>query len=165
MAAIRPLGEPPAPEALLAAGAAPEAGVGGALPTPPLCGFGAALEAGLVVAIPTDTVYGLAADPFRPGATDRIFEAKKRPRDVELPVLVADVEQALSLCAQELVAAGARRLMERFWPGPLTLVLPRRPGLDADLGSDDLTIGVRCPAHVVARTLCARVGPLAVTSA
>jgi tRNA threonylcarbamoyl adenosine modification protein (Sua5/YciO/YrdC/YwlC family) len=55
--------------------------------------------------------------------------------------------------------------MERFWPGPLTLVVARRPGLGADLGDDVATIGVRCPAHPVARKLCAAVGPLATTSA
>lgn len=122
-----------------------------------------ALRRGLPVGIPTDTVYGLAADPFLPGATDRIFEAKRRPRDVDLPVLVADRDQAMALVTG--VPEAAVRLMERFWPGPLTLVLPRAPGLEADLGDDDATIGLRCPDHAVARTLCARVGPLATTSA
>ena len=55
--------------------------------------------------------------------------------------------------------------MERCWPGALTIVVPRRPGLTADLGSDDATIGIRRPAHAVVRQLCQRVGPLAVTSA
>ncbi|HLI24554.1 MAG TPA: L-threonylcarbamoyladenylate synthase [Acidimicrobiales bacterium] len=122
-----------------------------------------ALRGGDIVGVPTDTVYGLAADPFRAGATDRLFRAKGRPRNVELPVLVADVAQALDLTFS--VPATARRLMERYWPGPLTLVLPRRPDLDADLGEDDATIGVRCPAHPVPRDLCQEVGPLATTSA
>lgn len=145
MAPIRTLGEPPSAAVITEAVAV--------------------LRNGLVVAVPTDTVYGLAADPFHAGATERIFEAKQRPRDVELPVLVADTDQALSLCAEEAVPDTARRLMTRFWPGALTLVLARRPGLAADLGSDDATVGIRCPSHVVVRALCARVGPLATTSA
>ena len=100
-----------------------------------------------IVGLPTDTVYGLAADPFRAGATDRLFVVKRRPRTVELPVLVADEDQALSLAVA--VPDSARRLMARYWPGPLTLVLPRRPDLNADLGQDDATVGVRCPDHPV----------------
>jgi tRNA threonylcarbamoyl adenosine modification protein (Sua5/YciO/YrdC/YwlC family) len=122
-----------------------------------------ALRAGQLVAVPTDTVYGLAADPFHTGATDRVYAAKRRPRQVDLPVLVADRGQALSLVIG--LTDAAERLMERFWPGALTLVLPRRPDLVADLGLDEATIGVRCPAHAVPRALCRRAGPLATTSA
>lgn len=122
-----------------------------------------ALAAGRIVAIPTDTVYGLAADPFHTGAADRLFALKRRPRDVSLPVLVAGAEQALEL-AEDLPAAG-RRLMEAFWPGPLTIVLPRRAALAADLGTDEATVGIRCPNHPVPLALCRRVGPLATTSA
>jgi tRNA threonylcarbamoyl adenosine modification protein (Sua5/YciO/YrdC/YwlC family) len=122
-----------------------------------------ALAAGDIVGIPTDTVYGLAADPFRTGASDRLFSLKRRPRTVELPVLVADVDQALSLAIA--VPESARRLMERYWPGAVTLVLPRRPDLNADLGADDATIGVRCADHPVPLTLCRQVGPLATSSA
>ena len=122
-----------------------------------------ALAGGQIVGIPTDTVYGLAADPFRPGATERLFEAKRRSREVDLPVLVASIDQAMSLTTA--VPAVASVLMRRFWPGPLTLVLPRRPDLVADLGEDEATIGVRCPAHPVPLALCAKGGPLATTSA
>jgi tRNA threonylcarbamoyl adenosine modification protein (Sua5/YciO/YrdC/YwlC family) len=122
-----------------------------------------ALSGGDIIGIPTDTVYGLAADPFHTGAADRLFRLKGRPRHVDLPVLVANEEQALSLCTA--VPAEARRLMERYWPGPLTLVLPRRPDLDADLGEEDVTIGIRCPAHPVPLAICAEVGPIATTSA
>jgi len=118
---------------------------------------------GRPIGLPTDTVYGLAADPFAPGAVDRIFEMKRRPRHVSLPVLVDGIEQALSLAAA--VPATATALMACFWPGPLTIVLPSRPGLAADLGDDDATVGVRCPDHPVARALCGLVGPLATTSA
>lgn len=123
----------------------------------------AALRAGHVVAIPTDTVYGLTVDPFRTGAADRLFAVKRRPREVDLPVLVASEEQALELAVA--VPDTARRLMELYWPGALTLVLPRNPDVTADLGTDDATIGLRCPAHAVPLALCAAAGPLATTSA
>ena len=122
-----------------------------------------ALAAAQVVALPTDTVYGLAADPFSTGGADRLFLLKRRPRDQDLPVLVADEAQALSLSTA--VPDSARRLMERFWPGALTVVLPRRPDLLADLGADEATVGVRCPAHPVPRALCRAHGPIATTSA
>jgi len=122
-----------------------------------------ALARGQLVVVPTDTVYGLAADPFRLGASDRVFAVKRRSRDLELPVLVASVDDAIALA--DGVPDVALALMERYWPGALTIVLPRRADLDADLGSDDATIGVRCPDHPVPRTLCRAVGPLATTSA
>ncbi len=122
-----------------------------------------ALRAGLVVGIPTDTVYGLAAEPSRPGATRRLFDLKARPQSVALPVLVADVAQALALAVADRMAVA---LMERWWPGALTLVLARRPSpWFADLGGDGETIGLRCPAHPVPLALAAAVGPLATTSA
>ncbi|MGH9105938.1 MAG: L-threonylcarbamoyladenylate synthase, partial [Acidimicrobiales bacterium] len=133
---------------------------------PPGTAVGLAVEAlagGDIVGLPTDTVYGLAADPFHTGASDRLFRVKGRPRAVELPVLVADQAQALALCTA--VPAAARRLMERWWPGPLTLVLPRRPDLSADLGEEDATIGIRCPAHPVPLAICGRLGAIATTSA
>lgn len=121
-----------------------------------------ALRAGRPVVVPTDTVYGLAADPRH---TRALFDIKNRPPEVALPVLVADTDQALALAAVDLCAA-ARRLMDRWWPGGLTLVVPRRHGLGFDLGGgDDATIGLRLPAHPVPVALAAAVGPLAVTSA
>ena len=122
-----------------------------------------ALEAGRVVALPTDTVYGLGVDPFRPGASDRLFAIKRRPRTVDLPLLVAGADQVLTVATA--VPPIAARLMGRYWPGPLTLVLPRRPDLAADLGDDEATVGVRCPDHEVPLMLCRRRGPLATTSA
>lgn len=124
----------------------------------------AALRAGEVVLIPTDTVYGLAVDPRRPGATARLFAVKERPVDVALPVLAADAAQAYALAGE--VSAACRRLTERFWPGPLTVVVERRLGLSLDLGGpDDRSIGLRVPDDPVVRRLAAEVGPLAVTSA
>jgi tRNA threonylcarbamoyl adenosine modification protein (Sua5/YciO/YrdC/YwlC family) len=124
----------------------------------------AALEAGLVVVIPTDTVYGLAVDPRRPGATGRLFAVKARPTDAALPVLAADAAAAFGLARD--VPDSASRLAARFWPGGLTIVVPRRDGLGLDLGgADDATIGIRVPDHELARELARRVGPLAATSA
>jgi L-threonylcarbamoyladenylate synthase len=122
-----------------------------------------ALDAGLPVAIPTDTVYALAVDPFVVGASERLFTIKRRSREIDLPVLVGSLEQALELVTA--LPQAARRLMEQFWPGPLTLVLPRRPDLEADLGDDELTVGVRMPSHPVPQELCRHVGPLGVGTA
>ncbi len=122
-----------------------------------------ALRDGDVVGLPTDTVYGLAADPWHSGAADRLFLVKGRPRRVELPVLVASEQQALDLATA--VPECARRLMARFWPGALTIVLPRREDVTADLGDDDETIGLRCPNHAVPLAVCRVFGPIATTSA
>ena len=121
-----------------------------------------ALRAGLVVVIPTDTVYGVAVDPFAEGATAKLFAAKRRPRDVTLPVLVGDPADAERIA---VVTPAARTLIDRHWPGGLTIVLDRRPHLTADLGTNEATVGVRCPDHDIARALCREIGPLAVTSA
>lgn len=132
-------------------------------PAEAIAAAAAALREGDIIGIPTDTVYGLAADPWHSGAADRLFLLKGRPRHVELPLLVASEAQALELTTS--VPASARRLMEAFWPGALTIVLPRRPDVEADLGDEDETIGVRCPAHPVPRALCEKAGPVATTSA
>lgn len=121
-----------------------------------------ALLDGEVVAVPTDTVYGLAVDPRLPGAVDRLFALKQRPGQLPLPILIAD-PAGLADLAETTSAAG--RLASRYWPGPLTLVLLRRPGVIFDLGGDPATIGLRCPANSLLRGLLRRIGPLAVTSA
>ena len=126
----------------------------------------AALADGAVVALPTDTVYGLAVDPAQPDAVERLFALKGRPADMALPILVAGSEQ-VALVAGDLEVA-ARALAERYWPGPLTLVVPRRPAFTVDLGgpaADRQTVGVRRPDHPVIVALCSLLGPLAVTSA
>ncbi len=122
-----------------------------------------ALRRGEVVALPTDTVYGVAVLATVAGAADKVFAAKDRPRDVTLPVLVANIDQALSIADE--VSQVERKLMQTFWPGALTIVLRRAPSFTADLGDETETIGVRCPASEVVRELAAIVGPLAVTSA
>ena len=130
------------------------------------CAAAEALADGAIVAVPTDTVYGLAVDPSQPEAVRRLFELKGRPADVPLPVLVAGAEQ-VALVAGRLESA-AQHLADRFWPGPLTLVVPRRRGFTVDLGGPPAarqTVGVRRPRHAVVVSLCELLGPLAVTSA
>jgi L-threonylcarbamoyladenylate synthase len=125
----------------------------------------AALRAGEVVALPTDTVYGLAALPAPAAHTARLFALKGRAADVPVAVLCASPDQGLALADPAGLTAPVRRIAARLWPGPLTLVLPRRPGLGYALGEPAGTIGVRCPDHPLVRALAAEVGPLATTSA
>ena len=118
-------------------------------------------DAGLV-AFPTDTVYGLAAAIDEPRAIRRLFETKGRPEEKAVPVLLADMS-ALSQVASD-VSPEMARLAEVFWPGPLTLVVPKLDWLPAEL-SALATIGVRVPDHPLALALLRATGPLAVTSA
>lgn len=125
-----------------------------------------ALADGWVVAVPTDTVYGLAVDPWNPAAVEKLFLLKERPSEVPLPVLVGDGRQVEQVA--EPLSGVATHLARRYWPGPLTLVVPRAPGFTADLGGPSaagLTVGVRWPDHPILRELCLRMGPLAVSSA
>jgi len=125
------------------------------------------LAEGLPVAVPTETVYGLAADALRPEAVVKIFEAKERPLFDPLIVHLPDREWLDRLTA---IPAESRELVEaliaRFWPGPLTLVLPRQE-IVTDLVTSGLdTVAVRMPAHPVFREILARFGkPLAAPSA
>ena len=120
------------------------------------------LRSGELVAFPTDTVYGLGADAFKPESIEALFAVKERENSKAIAILasqVADLERITSDLTPQ-----ARRLAEKFWPGPLTLVLPRHPALPANL-SPLATIGVRIPDHPVALRLLSMSGPLAVTSA
>ncbi len=123
------------------------------------------LRAGGVVGLPTDTVYGLAALPDVTGATAALFALKGRAAEVPIAVLCASPDQALGLAAPGAVSDDTARIAARLWPGPLTLVLPRRPGLGYALGEPETTIGVRCPDDGLVRALADEVGPLATTSA
>jgi L-threonylcarbamoyladenylate synthase len=120
------------------------------------------LQAGGLVAFPTDTVYGLGAALFNRQAIEQLYIVKGRDAAKAIAVLVGD-EAGLSLVAGEMSSV-AVRLARRFWPGPLTLVLPAHPALPANL-SPLPTVGVRMPDHPVALALLRRTGPLAVTSA
>jgi L-threonylcarbamoyladenylate synthase len=123
----------------------------------------AAVRAGELVVFPTDTVYGIGTRPDDAAATARLFDAKHRPRELELPVLAASLSEVRTLAVLD---DDAERLAAACWPGGLTLVL-RRTAMSAawDLGGDVETVGVRIPRHPLARSLLAAAGPLAVTSA
>jgi L-threonylcarbamoyladenylate synthase len=118
------------------------------------------LQAGQLVAFPTETVYGLGADASRDDAVARIFAAKGRPSDHPLIVHIAEAA-ALERFAVD-VPAFAQRLADAFWPGPLTLILPRRAGIATAAAAGQTTIGVRCPAHPAMQALlraCASADP------
>ena len=124
----------------------------------------AALEQGTVIGVPTDTVYGLVCLYNDAAAIDRLFAVKERPSHKALPVLLGDAEQA-SAVVRSARQAAAQALIERYWPGPLTLVLPARSHLPPALTAGGETVGVRLPAHPFLRALARRVGPLASSSA
>ena len=120
------------------------------------------LARGELVVLPTDTVYGIAA-PLAEAAIARIFAAKQRPPDRAVPVLLSDADAVARVAAD--FPAAARRLAEAFWPGPLTIALPKRAGLPPNL-SQLPTVGVRVPDHDATRAVIAAAGgALAVTSA
>jgi L-threonylcarbamoyladenylate synthase len=123
-----------------------------------------ALQTGGVVVLPTDTVYGLVALAADASATARIFTLKQRTEGVPLAVLCASTAQALSLTAHPDDPA-VLSVAARWWPGPLTLVLPRRPGLELHLGEPASTIGLRVPDDDLLQAVAERIGPLAATSA
>jgi len=110
-----------------------------------------AIAAGELLGLPTETVYGLAADAVRPDAVARIFAAKGRPSNHPLIVHVADAAGVAHFARD--VPGFAQRLMAAFWPGPLTLILPRRPEVGAATAGGQDSIGVRCPSHPVAQAV------------
>lgn len=116
-----------------------------------------------VVAFPTDTLYGIGADPFSEAAIEALYQAKDRPTEKGIPILLADVTD-LNNVARDLPAP-ARDLLQRFWPGPLTLIVPRHPALPANLSPNE-NVAVRIPDNDVARAIIrAAGGALATTSA
>jgi L-threonylcarbamoyladenylate synthase len=123
-----------------------------------------ALRRGGIVALPTDTVYGIAVALETTGGIERLFEAKKRPPDKGIMLLLADAAQAPTI-GQWPPAAAA--LANAFWPGGLTLIVPQRADvpLPAALTGGLPTIGLRVPDHPTPRALAAAVGPLPTTSA
>ncbi|MEM8706905.1 MAG: L-threonylcarbamoyladenylate synthase [Actinomycetota bacterium] len=124
-----------------------------------------ALAAGRLVAIPTETVYGLGCNALDPAAIAGVFEAKGRPSSDPLIVHVDGVDMADSLVEGGLPPVAAR-LADSFWPGPLTMVLPRTEAVPDTITSGGPTVGVRCPAHPVARALISAAGvPVAAPSA
>ena len=106
------------------------------------------IQAGELVGFPTETVYGLGADASNDAAVAKIFAAKGRPANHPLIVHVADVGQVEHYASS--VPPFAARLMQAFWPGPLTVILPRKPGVANAAAGEQNSIGLRCPAHPVA---------------
>ncbi len=122
------------------------------------------IKQGKLAAFPTDTVYGVGCRAFDAAAVERLYEVKQRRHDKPIPILVAGPDQ-LDLLAREVTPL-ARRLIERFWPGALTLILKRRPELPDVICAGGDTIAVRMPGHVLTLALIQEVGePLATTSA
>ncbi len=122
-----------------------------------------AVRRGELVVIPTDTVYGLAADAFSHDAVRALLDAKGRGREMPPPVLISAVTTLDALA--EDVPDWARTLVEKFWPGPLTLVCRQQASLMWDLGETRGTVAVRMPDDEVALAVLERTGPLAVSSA
>ncbi|KQT93915.1 hypothetical protein ASG49_02910 [Marmoricola sp. Leaf446] len=122
-----------------------------------------AVRRGQLVVLPTDTVYGLGVDAFDPDGVQRLLDAKGRGRDMPPPVLISTATTLDALATD--VPGWARGLMDRYWPGPLTLVCRQQSSLRWDLGETRGTVAVRMPDDRGALDLLGRTGPLAVSSA
>ncbi len=123
----------------------------------------AIIQSGGVVAFPTETVYGLGADAWNPSAIQKVFEVKGRPSDNPLIVHISNVDQVHDFSSE--IPESARVLMEAFWPGPLSLVLNKKPEvLDAVTAGLD-TVAIRMPDHPIALEFISQTGPLVAPSA
>jgi len=120
------------------------------------------LQRGGLVAFPTDTVYGVGALAFDGKAVESIYTAKDRPIEKAIPVLIGDADDMEKIGMD--IPHIAYQLAARFWPGPLTCIVPKKPTLPESVSATD-TVGVRVPNHEVARALLRAAGPMAVTSA
>jgi len=120
------------------------------------------LLAGGLVAFPTDTVYGVGALAFDGKAVESIYAAKERPIEKAIPVLIGDMNELDEVALD--ISHVVRELAVRFWPGPLTILVPKKPGLPESVSATS-TVGVRVPDHDIARALLRAAGPMAVTSA
>ena len=122
------------------------------------------LERGGVIAFPTGSLYGLGADALNAGAVERVFAVKIRSPDKALLILVPDRKVVFDLAAE--VPPAAKRLMDRFWPGQVTIIFKSLPELPANLTAGTGRIGIRLPGHPVARALVSAFGrPITGTSA
>jgi len=120
------------------------------------------LQRGGLVAFPTDTVYGVGALAFDGKAVESIYIAKDRPIEKAIPVLIGDANDMEKIGMD--IPHIAYQLAARFWPGPLTCIVPKKPTLPQSVSATN-TVGVRVPDHEVTRTLLRAAGPMAVTSA
>ncbi len=122
------------------------------------------LQRGEAIAFPTDTVYGVGSHAFLPEAVARLYTVKDRPSHLPIPLLLAEAEEMEAVCAP--IPPLAWQLAERFWPGGLSLVLPRAPTVPDIVTAGGETVAVRLPDHALVRELIRRLGaPLAATSA
>lgn len=120
------------------------------------------IKSGGLAVYPTDTLYGLAADPFNDSAVKKVFLSKNRPFDMPLSIAVSDVRMMESVA---VLNDSARKLISRFLPGPLTILLTKKPSISDLLTSGDSQIGIRIPDHPFALKFIKRVGPITSTSA
>jgi L-threonylcarbamoyladenylate synthase len=120
------------------------------------------LQSGGLVAFPTDTVYGVGVLAFGGKAVESIYTAKDRPIEKAIPVLIGDADDMEKVGMN--IPEVAYKLAARFWPGPLTVIIPKKPTLPESVSATN-TVGVRMPDHEVARALLRAAGPMAVTSA
>jgi L-threonylcarbamoyladenylate synthase len=120
------------------------------------------LKSGGLVAFPTDTVYGVGALAFNGHAIESIYAAKDRPIEKAIPILIGDMDDLEKVGTN--IPKSAYKLAARFWPGPLTCVVPKQPTLPEAVSATS-TVGVRVPDHDVARAILRAAGPMAVTSA
>lgn len=120
------------------------------------------ISEGGLIAFPTDTIYGVAGDPLNPDSLRKIYQAKERPDEKALPVLIGALDQLTALVSA--LSPEVEAIAKSFWPGPLTLVLPKNPNLPPELTAYP-TVGVRMPDHPFTLALLRRTGPLATTSA
>jgi len=121
-----------------------------------------ALKEGQLVVYPTDTLYALGADIYNEEAVKQLFEVKQRPSTEPLPVAIASIDDLEKIA---VVSPVITRVMQRFLPGPLTVVVPKKPGVLENISGGQNTIAVRIPKSQVALELLSQVGPLTVTSA
>jgi L-threonylcarbamoyladenylate synthase len=120
------------------------------------------LLSGGLVAFPTDTVYGLGSLAFHAKAIESIYAAKQRPMEKAIPILIGDSPDLIRVADE--IPLFAMKLVARFWPGPLTVIVPKKPTLPEVISATG-NVGVRVPDHDVARSLLRLAGPMAVTSA
>ena len=122
----------------------------------------AALKAGELVVFPTDTLYGLGADPFNENSVKKVFVAKNRPFDMPLSIAVSNEKMMESVA---VLNENARKIIRKFMPGPITLLLTKKPSIPDMLTSGTNLVGIRIPDHPFTLRLIDRFGPITATSA
>jgi L-threonylcarbamoyladenylate synthase len=122
----------------------------------------ATLRAGELIVFPTDTLYGIGADPFKEASVKKVFVAKNRPFDMPLSIAVSNEKMMESVA---VLNNNARKLIRKFMPGPITIMLTKKPTIPEILTSGANTVGIRIPEHPLALSLIDRFGPITATSA